>query len=312
MSATAGQPPEPDEAKPKGRRAPEWVRETRPPVPLPPPKSCDCQFHIFGDPEKYPLRYDVTFQPPRASFADMRQVLRTLGFERGVIVHTMRYDTDHSLLIDELEALPPQERNNYRAIAIVRDDLPDSEMQRLDAIGVRGARFNIGRRYGQTHTQDAIRRSMARVREIGWHARLHVAGPDILEWGDFLRSVKDLTMVIDHMGHLDFALGLAQPAMRWMLDRLQEPNWWLKLSNGNRDSAMETGWDDAIPFARAFIGAAPDRMIWGTDWPHTGWRKQRMMNDAEVVELLYRYVDNDPELVRKILVANPARLHGFE
>ena len=86
----------------------------------------------------------------------------------------------------------------------------------------------------------------------------------------------------------------------------------MKLSNGNRDLVMETGWDDAIPFARAFIDAAPDRMIWGTDWPHTGWRKQRMMNDAEVVELLYRYVDHDPELLHKILVANPARLHGFE
>ncbi|HLQ92120.1 MAG TPA: amidohydrolase family protein [Xanthobacteraceae bacterium] len=184
----------------RNRRAPEWVRETRAPVPLPPPMSCDCQFHIFGDAAKYPLRYDVTFAPPAATFTDMRGVLRKLGFGRGVIVHTQRYDTDHSLLIDEPMALPPDERKNFRAIGIVRD---------------------------------------------------------------------------------------------------------------NRDSAMETGWDDAIPFAKAFIAVAPDRMIWGTDWPHTGWRKQRMMNDAEVVELLYRYVDHDPELTRKILVTNPARLHGF-
>ena len=119
-------------------------------------------------------------------------------------------------------------------------------------------------------------------------------------------------MVIDHMGHLDLSLGLGQPAMRWILDRLKDENWWVKLSNGNRDSSMETGWDDAIPFAKAFIAAAPDRMIWGTDWPHTGWRKQRMMNDAELVELLYRYVDKDDDLLRRILVINPARLHGFE
>ncbi len=296
----------------ESRRAPEWDRQTRPPVPLPPPKSCDCQFHIFGDPKKYPLRYDTTFRQPKASFADMREVLRVLGFERGVIVHTMRYDTDHSLLIDELEALPPQQRRNFRAIGIVRDDLTDAQMERLDAIGVCGARYNIGRRYGQAHTPAAIRRSMDRVREIGWHARLHVGGEDILEWGDFLRSVKDLAMVIDHMGHLDFSLGLEQPALRWMLDRLKDGNWWVKLSNGNRDSAMETGWDDAIPFAKAMIEAAPDRMIWGTDWPHTGWRKARMMNDAEVVELFYRYVDHDAGLIRKILVDNPARLHGFD
>jgi len=92
----------------KKRRAPDWNRQTRPPVPRPPPKSCDCQFHIFGDPKKYPLRYDPTFQPPSATFADMQNVLRILGIERGVIVHSMRFDIDHSLLIDTLSALSPK------------------------------------------------------------------------------------------------------------------------------------------------------------------------------------------------------------
>jgi len=294
-----------------GRRAPEWERNTRAPVPPPPPKSCDCQFHIFGDPKRYPLRYDTTFQQPKASFADMRNVLRIMGFQRGVIVHTMRYDIDHSLLIDEFEALPVAERKNYRAIGIVRDGLSDKEMEKLNSIGVVGARFNLGKRYGQTHDPKDVRRSLDRVREIGWHARLHVGGSDILEWGDFLRSVKNLDMVIDHMGHLDFKLGVSQPALRWIVDQLKDERWWVKLSNGNSDSAMETGWDDAIPFAKAMIAAAPDRMIWGTDWPHTGWRKKRMMNDAEAVELLYRYVDSDPLMIKKILADNPARLHRF-
>jgi predicted TIM-barrel fold metal-dependent hydrolase len=235
-----------------------------------------------------------------------------MGFERGVIVHTQRFDLDHSLLIDELTALRPEERKNFRAIGIVRDELPDREIERLHAVGVRGARFHLGKRWGQVHEPEAVRRSMYRIAELGWHARLHVSGSDILEWGDFFRSIKGVVMVIDHMGHLDFALGLAQPAMRWMLDRLHEENWWVKLSNGNRDSVTESGWDDAVPFGRAFVAAAPDRLIWGSDWPHTGWRKQRMMNDAETVELLYRYADHDRELLRKILVANPARLHGFE
>jgi len=293
------------------RVAPEWDRNTRAPAPLPPPQSCDCQFHIFGDPQKYPLRFDTAFKPPNASFADMQQVLRVLGIERGVIVHSMRFDIDHSLLIDTLEALSPPERANFRAVGIVADGLSDAEMQRLDALGVCGARFNLGRRYRQTHTPQSVRRSMDRLREIGWHARLHVGGADILQWGDFFRSVKNLTMVIDHMGHLDFALGLEQPALRWILESLEDGHWWVKLSNGNRDSAMETGWDDAVPFAKAMVAAAPDRMIWGTDWPHTGWRKRRMMNDAELVELLYRYVDHDDALIRKILVDNPARLHHF-
>ena len=301
-----------DVAAQNARPAPKWVRETRPPVPLPPPRSCDCQFHIFGDPAKYPLRYDVTYKQPQASFADMRKVLRAMGFERGVIVHTQRYDIDHSLLIDELGALSPDERKNFRAIGIVRDELGDRELERLNEIGVRGARFHLGKRWGQVHDPAAVRRSMERINELGWHARLHISGSDVAEWGDFLCALKNITMVIDHMGHLDFSLGLGQPALRWMLDRLKGENWWVKLSNGNRDSVMERDWDDAVPFGKKFVAAAPDRLIWGTDWPHTGWRKQRMMNDAETVELLYRYVDYDPELIRKILSENPARLHGFD
>ena len=107
-------------------------------------------------------------------------------------------------------------------------------------------------------------------------------------------------------------LAPADPTVRWLVERLKDTdNWWLMLSNGNRLSAMESGYDDAIPIARAYIEAAPDRVIWASDWPHVQWRKQRMMNDGEVVELLYRYVDNDQALLGKILVDNPARLHGF-
>ena len=113
------------------------------------------------------------------------------------------------------------------------------------------------------------------------------------------------------MAHLDFSRGLDQPACRWLINKLKNEGWWMMLSNGSRDSRMESGYDDAVPFGKMFVEAAPDRMIWGTDWPHVNWRKKRMMNDAETVELLYRYVDNDKGLLQKILVDNPARLHGF-
>ncbi|HWG03719.1 MAG TPA: amidohydrolase family protein [Beijerinckiaceae bacterium] len=303
------QRPRSEDKRPRG----EWRRDTRPPVPAPPPNSCDCQFHIFGDAGKYPLRNDPALGPPNASFADMQQVLRILGFGRGVIVHSQRYDTDHRLLIDALESLTPQERKNFRATCIVKDDVTDSEMQTLDSLGICAARFNLGKRWIDADDRAMVRRSMERAREIGWHARLHIAGSDIAEWGDFLLSVRDMPMVIDHMAHLDFSLGLQQPALLWIRERLKnDGNWWVKLSNGNRDSAMDFGWDDAIPFARAFIEAAPDRMIWGTDWPHTGWRDRPMMNDADLVELLYRYVDHDKALVQAILVDNPARLHKFD
>lgn len=299
-----------NDKRPRG----EWDRNTRPPVPAPPPGSCDCQFHIFGDAAKYPLQVEPEVGPPKATFADMQGVLRVLGFGRGVIVHSQRYETDHRLLIDTLSSLTPDVRKNFRATCIVKDNVSDTEMERLNALGVRGARFNIGKRYAaEGHDAASVRRTMDRVREIGWHARLHISGADLEQWGDFLLSVRNLKMVIDHMAHLKFALGVGQPAVKWIQERLRsDENWFVKLSNGNRDSAMEKGWDDAIPFARAFIDVAPDQLIWGSDWPHTGWRDRPMMNDAELVELLYRYVDHDQALIRRILVDTPARLHGFE
>jgi len=164
---------------------PQWVRETRAPVPLPPAKSCDCQFHIYGDVGKYPPKKGASYQPPAATFEDMRGVLKTLGFERGVIVHPMPYDTDHRLLIDTLESLNENDRKNFRATCIVKDNVSDQELQRLDALGVRAARFNIGRRYEQIYTRDAVRRAIDRAREIGWHVRLHVGGDDIESNSDF-------------------------------------------------------------------------------------------------------------------------------
>lgn len=290
---------------------PEWIRETRPPNLKPPPKSCDCQIHIYGDLEKYPPKPDTLYLPPPASFEDAVGVMNILGFERGVIVHPMPYGSNHQLLIDVLEGLGPQGRKNFRATCIVDDAVSDAELAKLDSLGVCGARYNVAKFLGESHSFDSVKRSMERIREIGWHARLHVAGPDLLEYSDLLRSFKDLTMVIDHMGHIDFSLGLNQPACRWVLDMLKNERWWMMVSNGNRISKQESGWDDAIPFGKAYIEAAPDRIIWGSDWPHVQWRKKRMMNDAEEVELFYRYVDNDPALIRKIFVDNPARLHKF-
>ena len=146
---------------------------------------------------------------------------------------------------------------------------------------------------------------------MGWHARLHVGGDDIESSADFLDSIKDITVSVDHMAHLHFEGGVEQPACRWLVNKLKNEGWWMMLSNGARDSRMESGFDDAVPFGRMFVEAAPDRMIWGTDWPHVNWKKNRMINDAETLELLYRYVDNDQGLLKKILVDNPARLHGF-
>lgn len=290
---------------------PEWDRNPRMPVPPPPSKSCDCQFHIYEDPAKYPPRKGTTYDPPDAKFADMQRVLKTIGFQRGVIVHPTTYGADHRLLLDTLESLPPDTRKNFRAVAIINDTVSDSEMARLDKAGVRAARLNFMNNFAMTPTPDQARRTFARLREIGWHARIHVKDDDVLTFSDVLKEVTKIPMVIDHLGHPGFSGGLNRPNVQWILNILKRDNWWMMASNGNRGSEMDRGWDDAVPYGTAFIQAAPDRAVWGTDWPHVSWTK-RMMNEAEPVELLYRYVDNDKALLQKVLVDNPARLHGFK
>ncbi|HYA30015.1 MAG TPA: amidohydrolase family protein [Acidobacteriota bacterium] len=279
------------------------------PVPAPPQDSCDCQFHIYEDPTKFAPRANPPYPPiTSATFTAAQGMHKAIGFNRGVIVHSAIYGSDHRLLLHALESL--NDRDRYRGIGIVDDRVSDQELARMHAAGVRGARFNFVRFLTLDQHEAEVRRSMARLRELGWHARLHVNGDDLLNNSDLLRSLKDVPMVIDHFGHVGFEGGMNRPVIRWVLDMLKQENWWMMVSNGNRDSKKAAGWDDAIPYGQAFIEAAPDRIIWGSDWPHPQWTK-RMMNDAEEVELLYRYVDDDATLLKKILVDNPARLHGF-
>jgi predicted TIM-barrel fold metal-dependent hydrolase len=293
-----------------GEKIYEWNKQPRMPVPAPPAGSCDCQFHIYGDPSEFPPRPNRPYPPiESATFSEAQRMHKAIGFDRGVIVHSAIYGSDHRLLLHALESL--NDRDRYRGIGIVDDLVSDKELERLHAAGVRGARFNFVRFFAMEQREAEVRRSMARIRELGWHARLHVNGEDLLENSDLLRSFKDLPMVIDHFGHVGFEGGMNRQVIRWVLDMLKQENWWMMVSNGNRDSKFDAGWDDALPYGKAFIEAAPDRIVWGSDWPHPQWTK-RMMNDAEEVELLYRYVDGDAALLRKILVDNPARLHGFK
>ncbi len=288
-----------------------WDRDTRMPSPPPPKGSCDCQFHIYEDPDTYPTRPEPPYQAIDASIEDAIAMHRALGFARGVIVHSGIYGTDANLLIDALKGLDDEHRKRYRGIAVIDAMITDKEIARLDAAGVVGVRINFDHLLKMTPSGETVRTILKRVHEMGWHARVHVRGNDLIDNSDLLRSVRDIDMVIDHLGHVDLTRGLDGPACRWILDTLKGENWWMMASNGNRDSAHDSGWDDALPFGKAFIEAAPDRAVWATDWPHPCWSKKRMMNDAEEVELLYRYVDNDAALIQKILVDNPKRLHGF-
>ena len=286
----------------------DWVRDTRLPDPAPPEGSIDCQFHIYDDPARFPARKDAPYPPLDATFAHAREMHAKLGFRHGVIVHSAIYGSDHSMLLHVLNNQPIP--GQYKGTANLADDTSDAEIAELTKAGVNAARINFVKYLTMTPGKKSVTYVFDRLKEIGWHARLHVVAEDLLEHADLLKSIKDVPMLIEHLGHVEYEGGLDQPACRFIIDMLKHENWWMMASNGNRDSAMDAGWDDAVPFGAAFIAAAPDRTVWGTDWPHPMWHKP-MMNDADEVDLLYRYVDYDADMIRRVLVDNPRRLYGF-
>jgi 2-pyrone-4,6-dicarboxylate lactonase len=242
-----------------GEKIYEWDKQPRMPIPTPPRGSCDCQFHLYDDPAKFPPRPNPPYPPiESATFTEAQRMHKAIGFDRGVIVHSAIYGSDHRLLLHALENL--NDRDRYRGIGIVDDRVTDRELERMHAAGVRGARFNFVRFLILDQREAEIRRSMARLSELGWHARLHVNGQDLLDNSDLLRSLKDVPMVIDHFGHVGFEGGLDRPVIRWVLDMLKQDNWWVMVSNGNRDSKMDEGWDDAIPQGIHRGGARPHHL----------------------------------------------------
>jgi predicted TIM-barrel fold metal-dependent hydrolase len=275
-----------------------------PPAEPPPPGTCDCQVHIFHpDRDRYPLASERVYHLPAGTVEEAQRMHRALGVDRGVLVQASLYGTDNRLLADSLAGRP-----NYRGIAIVDDSVDDDELYRLHRAGVRGARFNFSPILGLAPTNDEFRRTIRRIAELGWHARINAAGDGLLDIGELLRDVP-CPVVIDHMAHVQFTRGVNQPVFALALDLLANENVWIMLSGADRRSGQGRPWSDTVAFGRRFIEAAPGRAIWSTDWPHVKYGKP-MVNDGALLELLYSYAP-EPAVRRAVLVDNPARLMGF-
>jgi 2-pyrone-4,6-dicarboxylate lactonase len=279
---------------------------THTPQPPVPAGGCDSQVHVFSpDTVRYPTTGKHLYEPPAGSMADAMRMHAALGCSRGVVVQATIYGTDNRLMADSIRG-----KANYRGVAIVDDSVDDTELQRLHDCGVRGARFNFAQFLGIVPTADEFRRAARRIARLGWHARVHSSGDELLEIAPLLHAAADvLPIVIDHMAHLEFDRGLRQPAMNTALELLRHPNVWVMLSSGDRSSAFHRNWDDAVPFGRTLFEAVPDRSIWCTDWPHVRYRKP-MVNDGDLVELMYRFLP-DIALRKAVLVDNPGRLMEF-
>lgn len=274
----------------------------RPPTFAPPRDACDCHFHVFGPRAHYPVLPGVEHDMPEADVAALRTLHTALGITRGVICASTVNGSDHAVILDALAALG----SRYRACAVfgVLEDQPDSYLQRLHDAGVRGVRFNLLKMLNRMPSVDRMMRACDRARELGWYCKVQ---PDYDEPLESLAPFEKLGMpvVIDHMARATVAGGPQGEIVRKVSELLRRGNFWLLLANGYKVSRAGHPWDDVVPLARAFIEAAPDRMLWGSDWPHT-FHTEPPPNDGDLFNFLARVADAEER--RKILVDNSTAL----
>ncbi len=282
----------------------------RAPVPLPPALSCDSQFHVFGPREQYPVRPNAAYEMPTATWQVAQKLHATLGIERGVIVQATTYGADHTVVLDALDGLNAGGPRRYMACAnaAVLTERDDAYLHKLHDAGVRGARFTRGG-LGISLTAAEQERAFARVKELGWYVKVQPEPNGIAEQLATFESL-DVPVLLDHMGRADPSRGDADPSLVRILELFLRGNFWVMLSLSEKISKAGAPWDDVVPLAQRLIDAAPDRCVWGSDWPHPVSVKQPP-NEGALLELLYRFAP-DAATRQKILVDNPARFFGFE
>ncbi len=267
-----------------------------------PPGTCDTHVHIWGPFDRFPVAKGAPYTPPERNKDDLRALHARLGVERAVIVQTTVYKSDNRAMLDAIAA----SNGAYRGVALIDESFGDAEYLALHDGGVRGVRFGFVKHLGGIPDLDLVRRTADRIAQMGWHLVLHLDAANIPEFEPLFREFR-LPVVIDHMGRPPAQDGLDQAPFRILLDLLRAPNWWVKVSGSERISHAGPPFHDAIPFARRLMEVAPDRTLWGTDWPHPNVRWEP--DEADLVDLLPEF--GDAAALHRVLVENPARLYGF-
>jgi 2-pyrone-4,6-dicarboxylate lactonase len=281
---------------------------TRPNTP-PPPGACDTHAHVFGPAAQFPYADDRSYTPPDAPLQKYLTMLDTVGFARGVLVQGSAHGRDNAAMLDALARHP----DRLRGVAVADADVSPAELRRWHAGGVRGLRFNHFFRGGALHYRggvplDAAKAHAPVMAELGWHLQLWIDVKDLPETIPTLKAIGR-PVVIDHMGRTDARAGTATPGFQSLLGLLSDGGCWVKVSGAHRLSQRAPDYPDARPFFEALVRANPDRLVWGSDWPHP--RIEGEMPDAGLLYELFQQWTPDEETRRRILVDNPARLYDF-
>jgi len=277
-----------------------WSSGTETPKLKAPANACDCHMHIYD--AKYPVAPNATLKPADALVADYMLLQKRIGTSRNVIVTPSTYGTDNRVTLDAIAQIGP----TARGVAVVDATVTDAELKRLNGLGIRGIRFNLVQA-GAT-TAEMIEPLSKRVNDLGWHIQIHMKGEQIAGIEDLLLRVPS-PIVFDHLGRLAQPNALDNPGFKTISKLIDWGRTWVKLSGAYQDSKVgPPTYSDTVAVARAYIKAAPERMVWASDWPHP--TEKDKPNDAVLFDLLAEWVP-DEAIRTRILVQNPATLYGF-
>ncbi len=278
-------------------------QETPAPAWRGPAGSTDCHFHIFGPYDRFPLDPGRRYDAAAASIADYRRVAEALGIERMVVVQPSIYGNDNRCTLD---AVAQFGRSHACAVAVVDPGIEVAALRDLQAQGVRGLRFNLVS--GNGMPSDALESLAARIAPLGLHLQIFARGDELAAMAPRIAALP-VDVVIDHMGGVRTADGIHAAPFQALLRLLGEKRVWVKLS-GYRISSAGLPYGDVAPFARALLAAAPERCLWGTDWPHPSLTTE-VPEDGQLFDLLGDWAPTAAQR-QAVLVDNPARLYGFD
>ncbi|MGZ8264684.1 MAG: amidohydrolase family protein [Burkholderiales bacterium] len=271
-----------------------------------PRDACDTHAHICGPIAQWPYSDRRVYTPPDAMLPAYRHMLATLGVERAVLIQPSVYGTDNRVMLNAMAELG----DRCRAVAVVEDNIANDEIERLHRAGVRGVRVNVvdvAEAKGVFDMAPLVRLAH-RIKPYGWHVEFLMHAD---EFPDMNARFADfpVDIVLGHLGYMRTDKGVADPGFQALLTLMQAGKCWVKLTGPYRISSQPMPHRDTIPFALALLNAAPERVIWGTDWPHV-MVKGPMPNDGDLADLLLDWVP-DEALREQVLVRNPAKLYGF-
>ena len=270
-----------------------------------PANATDCHMHIY-DPrfaEVGPNRA----KPNNATVQDYRLLQKRTGTTRVVVVTPRNYATDNRVTVDALAQLGA----NARGVAVVHPTITDAELKALDAGGIRGIRFSLTGGADAVVTWDMVEPLSKRVAVLGWHLQFNLDGSQITERAELLRRLPS-QLVFDHMGHPTLPAGIEDRSFAVMRGLIDRGRTWIKLSGAYSNSKIgPPSYPEATAIAQAFVKAAPERMVWGSDWPHPGEQSKPVLPDDALLFDLLAVWAADEATRRRILVENPESLYGF-